>query len=107
MVSLERHRWKLDFGYGCGRVLRHYNTLAGSSQFYGTDDDDEATSWHALTEEWHTIRIGLSAGVLLRERSALPHASATVRSQGVLESLGVGVSASDEIALTWLFPLPS
>ncbi len=35
----------LDFGCGCGRVLRYLRDRAGSAQLYGTDIDPEAIRW--------------------------------------------------------------
>jgi SAM-dependent methyltransferase len=35
----------LDFGCGCGRVLRHFRTLAEGRQLHGTDIDPEAVAW--------------------------------------------------------------
>jgi SAM-dependent methyltransferase len=35
----------LDFGCGCGRVLRHYRQLCHSGQFWGSDIDPEAIAW--------------------------------------------------------------
>lgn len=35
----------LDFGCGCGRVLRHFDINSESSHFYGTDIDEEAIGW--------------------------------------------------------------
>ena len=35
----------LDFGCGCGRVIRYFHKLSTGSSLYGTDIDTEATSW--------------------------------------------------------------
>jgi len=35
----------LDFGCGCGRVLRWFQTLHPESSFYGTDIDKESMQW--------------------------------------------------------------
>ena len=35
----------LDFGCGCGRVIRHLHRQSQASQFIGTDIDHEAVSW--------------------------------------------------------------
>ncbi|MCP4699046.1 MAG: class I SAM-dependent methyltransferase [Gammaproteobacteria bacterium] len=35
----------LDFGCGCGRVVRWLHTLHENSSFYGTDIDSQAISW--------------------------------------------------------------
>ena len=38
----------LDFGCGCGRILRHFAYYAGRSQFTGVDVDGEAVAWADL-----------------------------------------------------------
>jgi len=35
----------LDFGCGCGRVLRYFHELLGTGTYYGTDIDEEAITW--------------------------------------------------------------
>lgn len=35
----------LDFGCGCGRILRYSHKLTSESQLYGSDVDQEAISW--------------------------------------------------------------
>jgi SAM-dependent methyltransferase len=35
----------LDFGCGCGRVLRFYSKMTGPAEFYGSDIDPEAIAW--------------------------------------------------------------
>lgn len=35
----------LDFGCGCGRVLRHFRSLAEGRELHGTDIDPEAVAW--------------------------------------------------------------
>ncbi len=35
----------LDFGCGCGRVLRYLRDRAGTAELYGTDIDPEAIDW--------------------------------------------------------------
>jgi SAM-dependent methyltransferase len=35
----------LDFGCGCGRVLRHLRHLAGSAALHGCDTDGDAVAW--------------------------------------------------------------
>ena len=35
----------MDFGCGCGRVIRHVHKKVGKGRFYGTDIDAEAISW--------------------------------------------------------------
>lgn len=35
----------LDFGCGCGRVIRHFHKLLPEDSLYGTDIDEEAISW--------------------------------------------------------------
>lgn len=35
----------LDFGCGCGRVLRHFRRLAAGRELHGTDVDPEAVAW--------------------------------------------------------------
>lgn len=47
----------LDFGCGCGRVLRFFADHPSSCQFYGTDIDPEAISWcqkHLPIASWDT-----------------------------------------------------
>lgn len=57
MVSLNLHAaitaaaaWReglrmLDFGCGCGRVIRYLHRLCGNASFHGTDIDAEAIAW--------------------------------------------------------------
>jgi SAM-dependent methyltransferase len=45
-VELERAGRVLDFGCGCGRVLRHWANV-GSTELHGCDPDDEAVRWCA------------------------------------------------------------
>ena len=35
----------LDFGCGCGRVIRHWHKLPGSTRVYGTDYNAELVQW--------------------------------------------------------------
>jgi len=52
MIELGEHRFILDFGCGCGRVIRYFHKFSGNSSFYGTDIDEEAISWcqHELSQ---------------------------------------------------------
>lgn len=43
--ALGEHHRILDFGCGCGRVIRYFHKLSDHSRFYGTDIDKEAISW--------------------------------------------------------------
>jgi SAM-dependent methyltransferase len=43
-ISLESIKSLLDFGCGCGRVLRHWNTLQGT-QVFGSDYNPELVEW--------------------------------------------------------------
>lgn len=47
----------LDFGCGCGRVLRYFGDAPASCRFYGTDIDAELVGWcerHLAYVEWTT-----------------------------------------------------
>jgi SAM-dependent methyltransferase len=47
----------LDFGCGCGRVIRNFQDAPDSCQFYGTDIDAELVSWceaHLPRVRWST-----------------------------------------------------
>jgi SAM-dependent methyltransferase len=47
----------LDFGCGCGRVMRNFQDAPDSCQFYGTDIDAELVSWceaHLPRVRWST-----------------------------------------------------
>lgn len=44
-IELSEHSRILDFGCGCGRIIRCLHKLFGNSSFYGTDIDKEAISW--------------------------------------------------------------
>src|SRR5271166_136221 len=44
-LKLSEHSHILDFGCGCGRVIRYFHKLCGNVFFYGTDIDKEAISW--------------------------------------------------------------
>lgn len=44
-IQLSEHSRILDFGCGCGRIMRWLQPLYDSSVFYGTDIDAEAISW--------------------------------------------------------------
>lgn len=43
-LAIERFRHVLDFGCGCGRVMRHWAGRRGP-QFYGTDIHSETIAW--------------------------------------------------------------
>jgi SAM-dependent methyltransferase len=43
-ISMESIRSLLDFGCGCGRVLRHWNSLPGT-QVFGSDYNPELVEW--------------------------------------------------------------
>lgn len=43
--ELTSFRRILDFGCGCGRVLRFFDSNQGACSLYGTDIDDEAVRW--------------------------------------------------------------
>lgn len=44
-IELNEHSRILDFGCGCGRVIRYFKSLCDSARFYGIDIDDVAISW--------------------------------------------------------------
>jgi SAM-dependent methyltransferase len=44
-IQLNDHCTILDFGCGCGRVLRWFHRLHEHSSFFGTDIDAEAIAW--------------------------------------------------------------
>jgi ubiquinone/menaquinone biosynthesis C-methylase UbiE len=44
-IELGRGSRILDFGCGCGRIIRYFSGLYDKSKFYGTDIDKEAISW--------------------------------------------------------------
>lgn len=44
-IEWSEHLRILDFGCGCGRVIRHFHKLAGHCGFFGTDIDRDAISW--------------------------------------------------------------
>jgi ubiquinone/menaquinone biosynthesis C-methylase UbiE len=44
-IELGEHDRILDFGCGCGRVIRYLHKLYRNSSFYGTDIDKEAILW--------------------------------------------------------------
>lgn len=44
-IQLGDHCSILDFGCGCGRVLSWFHKLYDTSDFYGTDIDNETISW--------------------------------------------------------------
>ena len=45
VIELGEHHRILDFGCGCGRVIRYFHKLSNNSSFYATDIDEEAISW--------------------------------------------------------------
>lgn len=44
-ITLPVHGRILDFGCGCGRVMRYFRNLYDKCDFYGTDIDKEAIAW--------------------------------------------------------------
>jgi SAM-dependent methyltransferase len=44
-VPLGNSQRILDFGCGCGRILRYFHKLSANNTFYGTDIDGEAITW--------------------------------------------------------------
>ncbi|MBI1388413.1 MAG: methyltransferase domain-containing protein [bacterium] len=51
----------LDFGCGCGRILRHFALYAGRGRFYGTDLDAEAVGWCDLHLDFAACSAGPAA----------------------------------------------
>jgi len=47
------HQRVLDFGVGCGRVLRYFQLFLKNASFYGCDIDQEAVAW--CQQELHSI----------------------------------------------------
>jgi len=45
----------LDFGCGCGRILRHFARYAATCEFSGTDVDDTAVAWRREHLEFATF----------------------------------------------------
>ena len=45
LIALNKESAILDFGCGCGRIIRGFYKFFEKSNFYGTDIDDEAISW--------------------------------------------------------------
>lgn len=43
--SLSLFEKMLDFGCGCGRIIRWFSDLPNSIEVFGTDYDDEAIAW--------------------------------------------------------------
>lgn len=54
-ADLKRGAEVLDFGCGCGRVLRHFACYAGRSRFHGCDVDPELVEWSALHYDFAEI----------------------------------------------------
>ena len=44
-VEFGKQCYILDFGCGCGRVMKYFHKLAFNSRLYGTDIDKEAIAW--------------------------------------------------------------
>ena len=44
-ITLPTKAQILDFGCGCGRVVRYFYNLHEKSAFFGTDTDEEAIAW--------------------------------------------------------------
>jgi SAM-dependent methyltransferase len=44
-VSMDQVRTALDFGVGCGRVMRWWHDYAGRIQFWGTDINESLIEW--------------------------------------------------------------
>jgi len=45
IIELNENCNVLDFGCGCGRVIRYFQRFAENSKLYGTDIDNEAITW--------------------------------------------------------------
>ena len=45
LIELNQPHQILDFGCGCGRILRYFHKFSDQSDFYGTDIDEEAITW--------------------------------------------------------------
>lgn len=47
IVPLGNNHRILDFGCGCGRIIRYFHKLSANNVFHGTDIDKEAIAWCA------------------------------------------------------------
>lgn len=56
-VSFERAGRVLDFGCGCGRLLRLLRPYAASTELYGCDIDETAIAWCRKELDWVTTRV--------------------------------------------------
>lgn len=54
-IPLRQFAAVLDFGCGCGRVLRHWKGLSGQIQLYGCDYNPELVYWAQRTVPFATI----------------------------------------------------
>lgn len=65
-LALDGRTKVLDFGCGCGRVMKYFYPFAPNSRFYGSDIDEEAIAWcqsslgeigrFSANQEWPPLR---------------------------------------------------
>ena len=60
-VSFERAGRVLDFGCGCGRLLRLLQPYAASTELHGCDIDATAIAWCRENLDWVTTRVSTTA----------------------------------------------
>jgi SAM-dependent methyltransferase len=82
----------LDFGCGCGRVLRHFHNLSTSCRFYGTDIDEQAIDWCSRHLEFARFKVN----------SALPTTSFEDATFDLVYAISVFTHLDEEYQIAWL-----
>jgi SAM-dependent methyltransferase len=90
-VAIEAAGAILDFGCGCGRVLRHW-PADGRVQIHGSDHDDELVDWIRANLPFVTPNVNAL-------EPALPYADATF---GLVYSISVFTHLTEELNEAWM-----
>ncbi len=88
----EQHR-VLDFGCGCGRIIRYFRKLYAQTRLYGTDIDEEAIVWC----QHHLSQIG--AFIANKDSPPLPFADDMFE---FVYSISIFTHLPEDMELAWL-----
>ncbi len=94
--SLELCKRLLDFGCGCGRVLRFFEDLPESCKLFATDIDDEAISW---------CRDNLASLATFSKNSDEPPLNFDANSFDLIVAISVFTHLPESFELAWLSEL--
>ena len=82
----------LDFGCGCGRVLRYFHDRPASCQLSGTDIDSESIAWCATNLKLATFKVN----------EAMPPTSYAADTFDLIYAISVFTHLDEEMQFAWL-----